>query len=655
MCGICGLISLDGERPISETLVRQMTAVLTHRGPDDEGYLNEPGIGLGFRRLATLDLSPLGNQPMCNEDGSVWVDYNGVIYNFDELIPELKAAGHVFRSRCDTEVILHAYEQWGEACVERFNGMFVFVLWDRRTRTIFIARDRFGVNPLYYWSDGTYFAFSSEPKALLTLPFVPRQLNLPALQTYLLHEYVPAPESIFQGIRKFPSAHRMSFRLDGSALGRRSHDWQPQPFWDLRFQPQDPSPRPVEEYVEEFRELFRSALRYRLKSDVPVGVFLSGGLDSSSIVAMMKQVSPATPRTFSIGYEEKTFNELQYARMVARHFGTEHYEEIIRPDATDLINTVANFLDEPFADASALPTYLVSKLASQHVTVALSGDGGDEFFAGYDWYRADRLASLSIDHLPPHLRERLSSWAQHIPPSAKKKGLRNTTRRFLDVALLPSTLEHARWQTYWHQEDLEQLLSIDASQRLGPGEDLMIRQLLEYFAASGSPHRLDQQQYADAKLYLPDDILFKVDRMSMAVSLETRAPLLDYRVAEFAARLPRQLRLHGMTTKYLMRRAMENILPQAILHRPKLGFNLPYKNWLRTELRGLLQEALSESHLRQQGLFELRYVQTLMREHLSGERDHAHKLWQLLIFQLWDQRYLSGSRMPQASLVESHS
>jgi len=518
-----------------------------------------------------------------------------------------------------------------------------------------VARDRFGVNPLYYWSDGTTFAFSSEPKALLTLPFVPRQLNLQALQTYLLHEYVPAPESIFEGIRKFPAAHRMSFRLDGSALGRRSHDWHPEPFWDLRFQSSSSSSRSVESYVEEFRELFRSALRYRLKSDVPVGVFLSGGLDSSSIVAMMKQVTSATPKTFSIGYEEKTFNELQYARMVARHFGTDHYEEVIKPDATDLVNTVANFLDEPFADASALPTYLVSKVASQHVTVALSGDGGDEFFAGYDWYRADRLASLSIDHLPPHLRQQLSSWAQHIPPSAKKKGLRNTTRRFLDVALLPSTMEHARWQTFWHDEDLAHLLTIEESQRTRPGEDLMGAQLLEYFAASGSQHRLDQQQYADSKLFLPDDILFKVDRMSMAVSLETRAPLLDYRMAEFAARLPRQLRLHGMTTKYLMRRAMENILPEAILHRPKLGFNLPYKNWLRTELRPLLQETLSESHLRQQGLFEPSYVQGLVREHLSGERDHAHKLWQLLIFQLWSERYLTGSRIKQESLVESHS
>ncbi|MBV9230977.1 MAG: asparagine synthase (glutamine-hydrolyzing), partial [Chloroflexi bacterium] len=400
MCGICGLISLDSERDVPEGLVREMMETLKHRGPNDEGFHGEPGIGFGFRRLATVDLSPLGNQPMCNEDGTIWLLFNGVIYNYVDLMPELKQAGHVFRSRCDTEVVIHGYEEWGSACLERFNGTFSIVLWDRRKRTVFVARDRFGVNPLYYWSDGSYFAFSSEPKALLKLPFVPRELNLQALQTYLMHEYVPAPESIFTGIRKFPSAHRMEFQLDGSALGRKSHDWRPQQYWNLNYQTPETKTRSVGDYVAEYRDLFKSALQYRLNTDVPVGVFLSGGLDSSSIVAMLKEVSKETPKTFSIGYEEKTFNELRYARIVADHFKTDHYEEVVRPDVKDLIATVANFLDEPFADASALPTFLVSKLANKHVTVVLSGDGGDEFFAGYEWYRADKIASHSIDHLP---------------------------------------------------------------------------------------------------------------------------------------------------------------------------------------------------------------------------------------------------------------
>ena len=645
MCGICGLLNLDGKNTVAESIVRRMTAVQRHRGPDDDGYLCEPGIGLGFCRLAILDLTPAGHQPMSNEDGRIWLVFNGEIYNFQELVPVLEEAGHRFRSRSDSEVIIHAYEQWGTACLERLNGMFAFAIWDSRSRSVFIARDRLGVKPLYYWSNGTHLAFSSELKALLALPWVPHRLNPHALQAYLRYEYVPAPESIFYSIQKLPAGHFLQMRLDGSAQGMLTADWQPRRYWDVHFQNLETSERSIDDYAQELRTLLKAAVARRLISDVPLGVFLSGGIDSSSIVALMTEVSRERPKTFSIGFEEKTFNELDYAQVVARHFDTEHHVETLKPDANDLIQTIASILDEPFADASALPTYLVSRMARQHVTVALAGDAGDELFAGYNWYRAQKLASVSVDHLPRGVRQQLGYFASRIPPTSKKKGLLNIGRRFLDGAVLPPEMQHARWQTFWQDDDLAHLLLTPENERSRTAD----QQFLELFAASGSHDALDQQQYADIKRYLADDILFKVDRMSMAVSLETRGPFLDYTLVEFAARLPASLRLRGLSGKYLLKRAMHDVLPKQILHRPKLGFNIPYKNWLRHELRGLLLDALSPAHLHKQGLFQPRYVEILIHEHLEGVRDHAHKLWQLLIFQLWAEHYLSGT--PASSLL----
>ena len=634
MCGICGIVCLDGEETVSEGLLREMTAAQRHRGPDDEGYLSEPGVGLGFCRLAIIDLTSAGHQPMTNEDGTVWLIFNGEIYNFQELLPALEQAGHHFRSRSDSEVIIHAYEEWGVECIRRFNGMFAFALWDRRKRRVLIARDRLGVKPCYYWSDGTYFAFSSELKALLAFPKVPRTLNLAALQTYLTYEYIPAPESIFQGVQKLLPGHFLDIRLDGSTQGRKTADWHPQQYWDVSFSRTGDIER-EEDYVQELGVLLKQAVARRLVSDVPLGVFLSGGTDSSSVVAMMAETSPTRLKTFSIGFEEKTFNELGYARIVARHFDTEHHEELLRPDIHALLQHVADALDEPFADASALPTYLVSQTARKHVTVVLAGDGGDELLAGYEWYRAQKLAAATFDRLPSGTRRQLSELAARIPPTAKKKGALNMARRFLDVASLPAEMQHTRWQTFWREAELADLLSIAPQERI-PALDWRI---LELFRASGSQHALDQQQYVDIKRYLPDDILFKVDRMSMANSLEARGPFLDYTLVEFAARLPPHLRLHNLTNKYLLRQMIASKLPYETLHRPKLGFNIPYKLWLRKELRGLLLDALSPKRLSQQGLFQPAYVQKLVSEHLEGIRDHAHKLWQLLMFQLWAERY----------------
>jgi asparagine synthase (glutamine-hydrolysing) len=642
MCGICGIVNLRSEHTVNVPLIAQMMAAQRHRGPDDQGILCEDGggaVGFGFCRLAILDLTPAGHQPMANEDRTVWLVFNGEIYNFRELVPTLDQAGHCFRSRSDSEVILHAYEQWGTDCLQHFNGMFAFALWDTRRRTLFIARDRLGVKPLYYWCDGTHFAFSSELKALLTLPWITRRLNRHALQSYLVYEYVPAPESIFVDIKKLPAGHTLELRLDGSLQGCTTDALRPRPYWDVQFGLQGSQQRGLDDYTDEFRELLKAAVARRLISDVPLGVFLSGGLDSSSVVAMMSLVSNERPKTFSIGFAEKTFSELDYAQIVARHFDTDHHVEILNPNSNVLMHTVTSFLDEPLADASALPTYLVAQMARKKVTVALAGDAGDEIFAGYDWYRAQKIAARSIDLLPDNLRSQLHELALHIPPTEQKKGVLNVLRRFLDGATLPRAMQQTRWQVFWRDRELAHLLVDSEKQDLQE----LDAQLLALFAHSGSSYPLDQQQYVDIKRYLPDDILYKVDRMSMAVSLETRGPFLDYTLVEFAARLPVELRLRGLSGKYLLKRAMRGLLPDQILHRPKLGFNMPYKIWLRHELRDLLLDALSPTRLQRQGLFHSPYVQTLVQEHLEGARDHAHKLWQLLIFQLWAERYLFGS------------
>jgi asparagine synthase (glutamine-hydrolysing) len=654
MCGICGLLHLDGASPVPETIVRQMSTVQKHRGPDDEGYLCQECVGFGFRRLAVIDLTYAGHQPMTNEDGSIWLIFNGEIYNFQDLIPTLEQYGHSFRSRSDSEVIIHAYEQWDIDCLRRFNGMFAFAIWDKRQHRILLARDRLGVKPLYYWSNGLQFAFSSELKALLKVPQVPRRLNMQALQSFLVHEYIPSPESIFIDIKKMPAGHVLDIPLDGSAQGYSTTAWHPQQYWDVHFQSPVIENHIIDDYVDELRALLHTAVARRLISDVPLGVFLSGGIDSSSVVATMTKVSNARPKTFSIGFEEETFNELDYAQAVADHFDTEHHVAILKPDAHDLIQTIVDVLDEPFADASVLPAYLVSSMARKQVTVVLGGDGGDELFAGYDRYRAHKISSATIDRLSPHTRQKIRNFASYLPPTPKKKGFLNTIRRFLEGATLPPAMQHLRWQTFCQDEDLAHLLTPSTSAQMTQG--YQHQSIQELFIASQSLHPLDQQQYADIKHYLPDDILFKVDRMSMAVSLEARNPFLDYTLVEFAARLPISLRLHGLSGKYLLKLAMRDVLPYQILHRPKIGFNIPYKNWLRTQLRELLFDMLSPARLQPQGLFSPQYVQSLIHSHMEGSQDHAHTLWQLLMFQLWAERYLSAIPTSQSPLpVHTHS
>jgi asparagine synthase (glutamine-hydrolysing) len=625
MCGISGVIYRDRQRAVHLQELQAMCATLVHRGPDDAGYMVQGNVGLGMRRLQVIDLVT-GHQPLSNEDGRVWVVFNGEIYNYLELRKVLEQKGHTFATQTDTETIVHAYEEYGEACVTKFNGMFAFAIWDDVRRTLLLARDRLGVKPLYYFLNERCLVFASEPKALLQHGEVPRALDLEALDSFLTFEYIPAPGSMFRGIRKLPPAHVLVLQEGQVRI---------QPYWEL---PCKTVTAPEEELAEALYDLLQDAVRLRLVSDVPLGAWLSGGVDSSTIVCMMSEITGRPVQTFCIGFEEDSYNETPYARLVARHFGTEHHERILRPHVVRLVEDLIGYLDEPLADVSIFPTYMVSQLARQHVTVVLTGDGGDELFAGYEWYLADKLARY-YGQLPAAVRDYwLPHILQRIPPGERKKGLINKLKRFVEGAMLPAALQHFRWQIFLSEAAKQRLYSPELRHALAHHDPYA--QHLASLSTAVLAEPLWQQQFADINTYLADDILVKVDRMSMAHSLEARTPYLDYRVVEFAATLPSALRLRGLHTKYLLKRCMAAKLPRAILSRRKEGFSIPMKHWLRRELRPLMQEVLSPARLRHDGLFDAAYVAQLQAEHLAGRANHAHQLWSLLVFECWRETYL---------------
>ncbi len=625
MCGITGLVNEDPRRSVDRQDLKKMCNTLVHRGPDDEGFYIEGNVGLAIRRLSVIDLVT-GHQPISNGDGSIWIVFNGEVYNFPELRRELEQKGHEFSTRTDTETIVHSYEEWGDDCVNRLNGMFAFAIWDRPNRKLLLARDRLGIKPLYYYQDDRCLVFGSELKAILQCDKVPRALDHEALDAFLTYEYVPAPMSMFKGIRKLPAGHLLVLQ-DGKASIRQ--------YWDARPEPMEGT---EDELGESLYDLLKDAVRMRLMSDVPLGMFLSGGVDSSIIVCMMSEVMDRPVQTFSIGFDDPSYNELSYARVVARHFGTDHHELVIKPDVVNLVDNLVSHLDEPMADVSIFPTYLVSKLAREKVTVVLSGDGGDELFAGYDWYLADRVERY-YRWLPALIRHKLiPSIVSRVPPSAKKKGLVNKATRFVEGSVLPYPLRHYRWNTFLTEEGRAQLYSDELVASNGHrNTDSRFRAYIDEFEDSDP---LWQQQYADIKTYLVDDILVKVDRMSMANSLEARTPFLDHRVVEFAAGLPSRLKLRGLGTKYLLKRSVATRLPQEILNRGKEGFSIPMKNWLRQELRPMMEDVLSAQRIQRGGLFNPRYTEALKTEHLAGTANHAHLLWSLMIFEIWREKYL---------------
>ncbi|HLL76384.1 MAG TPA: asparagine synthase (glutamine-hydrolyzing) [Pyrinomonadaceae bacterium] len=635
MCGITGWAYMDARAPVpdgAEELLRSMCGRMAHRGPDSEGVMTAEGVALGMRRLAIIDLQT-GEQPVANEDGSVSVVLNGEIYNYRELRRDLEARGHKFRTASDTEVLPHLYEEYGEAgMLERLNGMFAFALWDARARRLFLARDPFGEKPLYWGVFGDRLLFASEPKVLLAHPSVETRINLEALRQYLAFDYVPAPLSIYEGIHKLPAAHALTLE------GGETKVW---PYWRLSYR--KPERPPTEgEAAEQLRELLADSVRMRLVSDVPLGVLLSGGVDSSAVTAMAVRASAATVKTFSISFAEKSFDESSYARGVADFLGTDHHEERLGANvAADLIGDIGSWLDEPLSDPSVVPTYLLSRFTRQHVTVALGGDGGDELFAGYPMYPAHRLARL-YGRVPEAVRRLVVEPAvRGLPVKTKNLSFDFKARRFVEgMRASDPVARHHVWFGSFAPAEQERLLSDAARGTSGDVYDAA-RAL---FDSCDAPDPVERMQYLDTRLYLSEDILAKVDRTSMAVSLEVRAPFLDRRVAEFAASLPFSYKLRGRTSKYILKRAVRDLLPPFVTRRGKKGFGVPVAEWLKGRLRPLARDLLSPARLARHGLFNPDYVARLQDEHERGRANHRKLLWTLLVFELWHESFVETPR-----------
>jgi len=620
MCGIAGFTWKD------EHLIAAMCAVQSHRGPDQDGVYTDAQVSLGHRRLSVIDLRENGRQPMSNEDGTVWVTYNGEIYNFRELRESLQAKGHIFRSRTDTEVIVHAYEEYGVDCVRWFNGMFAFAIWDRTSKELLLVRDRLGIKPLYYYIKGQTLIFASEIKAILQAPQVRREVNPQALYHYIGYEFVPSPDTMFRDIHKLPPGHYLRYR-DGKA--------EVMEYWDVRFRNET---HPKEYYEERLRDLLTESVRKRLVSDVPLGVFLSGGLDSSTLVALMSRCGLDPIPTFSLGYDDPSFSEFDYARLIAKQFHTDHHELIIDPVTPELIEEAVWHLDEPMTDLSTIPFYLISKKARKFVTVCLSGEGGDECLVGYDRFKASK-ANTYYELLPQWVRrDVIEPLIRTLPDQSQKKGLVNVVKRFIEGGLLPEEGAHIRWQYFGTPEHEDGLYSDAARKEIAMDPFAPIRLLA---AHCNAPHRLDREVYLDLKLIMPDSILMKVDKMSMAHALEVRVPFLDYQFVEFCATIPGDLKLQGFNTKAIFRSAMKGILPDKIRGRGKQGYSLPIKNWLRQELRDYMTEVVTGSPLMKEA-FNMDYVKQLIREHQEYRANHNHILWALTNLAVWHRLFVEG-------------
>ncbi len=628
MCGIAGFVCLRGAEPPPVETLRAMCDTIVHRGPDAEGISHGGGVGLGARRLAIIDLEG-GNQPLSNEDGSVELVFNGEIYNYREIQRALRGRGHALRTGSDGEVLAHLWEDRGTDFLAPVNGMFAIALHDRRGRKVVLARDRLGIKPLYVAITPGHVVFGSEIKAILASGLVGRDLDLDALRQFLAWEYVPAPATLFAGIRKLEPGQLMEIDLDTASISTRS-------YWDV------PEPVPPgggdrdgalsdAEWEDRVEEALARAVRAQLVSDVPLGAFLSGGVDSSLVVAAMGEAT-----TFSIGFDDPSYNELRWSEKAARHLGVEHVTEVIRPDVAGLFDRLMHFMDDPIGDFSIFPTYLVSRLARRGVTVALSGDGGDELFGGYDTYQAESIARR-YGRVPALLRSRvIEPGIGALRPRPAKKGLVNKARRFVEGFHHDPGLGHARWRLFAHDELFGRLFTPSAQEGMKVPTG---RHVLELFERCRSRSRVDQLLYVDLKSYLSDNCLVKVDRMSMACSLEARVPLLDHELVELAFRVPDRLKLRRGRTKVLLKRLAATKVPAECVYRPKEGFSIPIKNWLTTSLEPLMMDLLDGAGLAEGGIFEPGAVQGLVDEHLAGTHNHSHLLWSLMVFQDWKRRW----------------
>jgi asparagine synthase (glutamine-hydrolysing) len=632
MCGIAGLFDVTGCGLATRSALMPICDALSHRGPDESGYFTDNLIALGHRRLSIIDLAS-GRQPMANEDRTIWVTFNGEIYNFLELRDRLIALGHRFATHSDTEVIVHAYEQFGEDCVREFRGMFAFAIWDARSRTLMLARDRVGKKPLFYTELPGQFIFASELQALVKHRAIPRLLNYQAIDDYLTYGYIPAPSTIYRNVYKLPPAHYLTFQLDA---GGNTAALRIERYWQLEYGPTHSSTE--EQATEGFLDVLKEAVRLRLIADVPLGALLSGGIDSGLVVALMSKLNTQPVKTFSIGFEEREYDELPAARAVARQYGTNHHELVVRAKAVEVLPTLVRHYGEPFADSSAVPSYYVAKLAREHVKVVLNGDGGDESFGGYERYFGGVLADRLRRCFPLTLRGLNGLACLLIPNTLSRRNRLNKVTRFFAAASLPTTQCYLRWIGFLSPSEKARLYSPDFEYKIrGHNAEAW---LAAECATVANRDILETLMALDVRSYLPYDLLVKMDIASMACSLEARSPFLDHKVMEFAARLPSHFKIRGRTLKYLPKKAAVGLLPPENLKRRKMGFGVPVGTWMRNDLRPLLEDVLLASAAKTAAYFQRDSLRQIVDEHVRGDRDYGPQLWALLWLEMWHQEFM---------------
>ena len=625
MCGIVGLVRNDG-KPIDEGLLARMNEAIRHSGPDEDGFYVNGSVGLAMRRLAIIDLKS-GQQPIHNRDRTAWIVFNGEIYNYLELREKLEKLGHTFYTNSDTEAIVHAYDQYGSDCPKHLRGMFAFAIWDERTQELFLARDRVGKKPLLYAEVNGQLVFGSEFSAILLHPDVSKEIRPEAIDCYLSFMCVPAPLTAYRAIKKLEPGHSLRWRK-GEVKTERY--WQPDFSKKLDISEEEAGERAI--------EILRDAVKVRLMSEVPLGAFLSGGIDSSAVVALMSQESSEKVKTFSIGFEEQDFSELQHAKRIAEHVGADHHEFIVRPDAVEILPMLVEHYGEPYADSSAVPTYYVARETRRHVTVALNGDGGDESFAGYERYIAMGLTE-KYRKVPAFFRESLIKEAvNRIPTSPIRKSTVNSAKRLLEVVSKPRVNRYMHWMSVFN-EGLKEPLYSDAF-RQQTDRAFAASFLDTWFKKANGNGPVDTLLLTDLMTYLPNDLLVKVDIATMAVSLEARSPFLDHHVIEFAASLPERLKLRRLTTKYLLKKVLRRLLPAENLDRRKMGFGVPIGHWFRGKMQPFLREVVLSDKALRRGLFKPEVVKQLVEQHTRSERDYSHQLWTLLMLELWFLRFI---------------
>jgi asparagine synthase (glutamine-hydrolysing) len=626
MCGISGIVNAR-DRTVERSVLERMNAAIAHRGPDDDGFYVNKNAGLAMRRLSIIDVAG-GHQPIHNHDKTKWLVFNGEIYNYQSLRDDLVKRGHELYTKSDTEVVLHLYEEHGADCLQFLRGMFAFAIWDELEQTLFLARDRVGKKPLLYsHQPNGDLIFGSEFQAVLQHPSVSREVDREAIDSYLSFLCVPAPQTAFKQIRKLEPGHWLRWR--GGEIETNRY-WLPDFSKKIKIT--------ENEAIEETTRILRESTRLRMISEVPLGAFLSGGVDSSTVVALMAQESSSPVKTFSIGFEEQDFSELKYAKRVAEHVGAEYHEFIVRPNAVDVIPTLVEHYGEPYADSSAIPTYYVSKETRQHVTVALNGDGGDESFAGYERYAAMRIAE-TYRRIPAGLRKIfVEAPVSLLPISELKRSRFRDAKRFIKAANLPRTERYFRWMSTFNRKAKRELYTKDFAATIG--DDQAFSFLDKWFSSAGGSGTLDATLLTDQMTYLPNDLLVKVDIASMANSLEARSPFLDHNLIEFAASLPEGMKMRGFETKTLLKKVATRLVPKEVVYRRKMGFGVPIGNWFRGEMKDFVRSVLLSERSLKRGVVRPDMIERYVNEHITGARDHAFQLWTLMMLELWYQRFI---------------